>query len=247
MPPIKEIHFFDHLHIPECRSWTHYHIKKGVTDALKWHVQNQTFNLDQFKYLVDIAMERPFTEDWYRFCFDRPSARGKVTGDITPEYCTLPEEGVQHVKTLLGPELKLIYSIRNPVDRALSQLKMNLTRRGLQNEGEDFWLAEAKNPVIFQRGDYQTYIPRWERFFPRENMLYLPYGKVGKDPAWLISTVEKHLGVDPHTAYKDIGKVVHKTKETKVPQKVVSYLQEALTPQVEFLESHFGKEFCSQI
>jgi hypothetical protein len=247
MPPIKEIHFFDHLHIPEFRTWTHYHIKKGVSDALKWHVQNEEINLGYFKYLVDVALVSPFTEDWYRFCFDRPPACGKVTGDITPEYCTLPQEGVQHVKNLLGENVKLIYLIRDPVERALSQLKMNLTRLDLQNEDENFWLAEAKKPVIFQRGDYKTYIPRWEAAFPRANILYLPYQKVGEDPADLLSSIEDHIGVNHYSDYSNITKRIHKTKETQVPKNVIAYLHEALAPQVSFLQGHFDTDFCRQI
>lgn len=247
MPPIKEIHFFDHVHIPENRVWTLGHIRHGVTENLKWHVQNNVINFDHFRFLIDMGTKDTFTESWYRACFDRPGARGKLVGDITPEYSTLPESGVQHVRDLLGPDLRIIYIIRNPIERALSQLKMNLTRRGLQNENEDFWLSEAKNPVIFQRGDYKTYIPRWEKVFPRENLLYLPYGNVEHDPARLLSSVEDHIGVDHLTGYNDLGARIHKTKETKVPKSVEAYLGDTLAPQVSFLEEHFGPGFCRQI
>ena len=243
MPPLKEIHFFDHMYITENRSWTLNHVKKGVTDALRWHVENETINLDHFKYLVDIAMERPFSEDWYRFCYNRPAARGKVLGDITPEYCTLPEDGVRYVKHLLGPKLKLIYIIRNPVDRAVSQLKMNLTRRGKEGENEEFWIAAAKDPVIVQRGDYSKYIPTWEKLFPVENILYLPYKQVGTDPNGLMDRIHSHLGISGHANYKGLGSRVHKTKEAKVPRGVQAYFEQLLAPQSEFIRQRFGASF----
>ncbi len=246
MPPLKEIHFFDHLYIPENRAWTPSHIKKGVTEALKWHVENETINLDHFKYLVDLAMVNPFTEDWYRFCYNRTTAKGKILGDITPEYCTLPEEGVEYVKQLLGSNLKIIYLIRNPVERAISQLKMNLTRRGQEGENENFWIAAAKQPVIYQRGDYETYIPRWESIFPKENILYLPYRQVKADPARLLAGIEDHLGIPHHAGFKGISNRVHKTKETRVPNGVVAYLDELLASQSSFLKSRFGEKFFAQ-
>ncbi len=245
MPPLKEIHFFDHVHIPENRSWTLPHIKKGVTEALKWHVENEAINLDHFKYLVDLAMVEPFTEDWYRACYHRPAAEGKSLGDITPEYSTLPEHGVEHVKKLLGSNLKLIYIIRNPVDRALSQLKMNLTRRGQEGSGEDFWIQSAKEPVIAQRGDYRTYVPRWEKVFPSNNILYIPYKQVKADPVTLLRQIEDHLGIPYHHGYSDLEKRVHKTREAKVPTTVIRYLEQSLTHQSDFIKERFGEKFYS--
>ncbi len=40
MPPVKELHYFNHLFVPEHRSWTRWHIQTGVNRALKWHVEN---------------------------------------------------------------------------------------------------------------------------------------------------------------------------------------------------------------
>ncbi len=245
MPPIKELHFFDHLYIPDNRKWTHGHIKKGVTDALKWHVEQGAINLDHFKYLVNLATEEPFSEAWYRNCFNRPTALQKVLGDITPEYSTLPVEGVEYVRNLLGADLKLIYMIRNPLERALSQLRMNLTRRGHEHENDGFWLEAAKDPVILQRGDYCSYIPRWEQVFPKENILYLPYKQVKDDPTGLLATVEKHLGLVQHAGYNGIGNRVHRTKEARVPKSSIAYLEDALAPQVHFLKERFGGAFYS--
>ena len=247
MPPLKEIHYFDHLYVPENRSWTLPHIKKGVAEALKWHIQKDAIRLDHFKYLVDLAMVNPFTEEWYRACFNRPAAKGKVTGDITPEYCTLPEEGISYVRQLLGEKLKIVYIIRHPVERAISQLKMNLTRMGKENENEAFWLAAAKERVITQRGDYQTYIPRWEKAFPRESILYLPYKQVNSTPLSFLKQIETHLGIPHYPQYSGIGNRVHKTGEAKVPASVIAYLEEALAPQSTFLKSHLGQEFYGAI
>ena len=245
MPPVKELHFFDHLYVPENQSWTHYHIKKGITDSLKWHFNNNAGNLEQIKYLVDTALVNPFTEDWYRFCFNRPGAHGKILGYITPEYSTLPEEGIRYVRGLLGQNLRIIYIIRNPIDRALSQLKMNMTRRGKDAEGEDVWMSAAKESVIAQRGDYETYVDRWDRNFPQSHLLYLPYKMVKKAPDRLLKSVETFLGTEQHHTFKDAQNAVHKTKSVQVPDRVVDYISSTLEHQSRFLESRFGVDFLS--
>jgi hypothetical protein len=247
MPPVKELHFFDHLYIPENRAWTLNHILKGTAQTREWHVNNNVINPDYFRYLADMETKEPFTESWYRACYNRPDADGKVLGDITPEYSTLPEEGIHYIRELLGSKLRLIYIIRNPLERALSQLKMNLTRRSQENESEAFWLNAAKKSVILQRGDYKTYIPRWEKNFHHENILYLPYQMVKNDPKKFLREVETHIGVAPFSKYNRISVPVHRTKEAKVPDCCSAYLKDMLTDQDEFLLNHFGKKFVSLI
>ncbi|MFM2278684.1 MAG: hypothetical protein RLZZ444_915, partial [Pseudomonadota bacterium] len=123
MPPVKELHYFNHLFVPENRSWTGYHLRQGTSNALKHHVKFAD-NVDfQFVRYLGRFVEEPFTEAWYRGTFERPGARGKVLGDITPEYSTIPVEGIDYIRRLLGSP-KIIYIIRNPIDRALSQLRM---------------------------------------------------------------------------------------------------------------------------
>jgi len=45
LPPVKELHFFDHLFVERNRSWTEGHIRKGVREALKWQI-NHARNLN---------------------------------------------------------------------------------------------------------------------------------------------------------------------------------------------------------
>jgi hypothetical protein len=245
MPPLKEIHYFDHIFVPENRAWTHNHIKKGVSDSLRWHVAKGAVNLTYFKYLVDVATENPFTEEWYRYCYSPSNASGKMLGDITPEYSTIPEEGIQYVKNLLGCDLKLIYIIRNPVDRAISQLKMNLTRKGMERENDETWMQAAKDPVIQQRGDYKTYVQQWENNFPSDQILYLPYKQVKINAAGLIKSVESHLGISSFSNYVGLEKSIHKTKEAAVPPVVGDYFRTILAEQENFIKTRFGEKFFS--
>ncbi len=243
MPPFKEIHYFDQIYIPENRPWCLGHVKKSIKKLLMRQTKDKKFNLNYCKYLVDLALVDTFTEEWYKACFNRRVAKGKALGDITPAYCALPDEGVEYVRKFLGPDLKIIYIIRNPVSRAISHLKMNLTRGGKNMEGAKVWIEEAKSPKIIHRGDYLTYIPRWEKYYSTENILYIPYNQVQEDPKGLVVQIEKHLGVPAFSGYNGLSEVIHKTKELPVPQEVVQYFSELLAPQAEFLKARFGESF----
>ena len=192
MPPVKELHFFDHLYVEANRHWTTGHIHQGVQRALKFHLNgDKPVDWEFVRYLTDMATHKMFTKPWYLRCFERPRAEKSVCGDITPEYSTIPLEGIQHVKRML-PEVKVLYIVRDPVERALSQLRMNVERRG-EVPREDSLLRMADHPDIDNRGDYAAYIPRWRGMFPEDRMLMLPYGDIASDPKGFMRQVETCL------------------------------------------------------
>lgn len=245
MPPVKELHYFNHLFVPENRKWTKWHLRHSINAAVKHYVgRNEDLYLPYLQYLVDLGSREPFTEDWYRRAFDLPAAAGKVVGDITPEYSTIPDAGIRYLRGLLGAP-KIIYLIRSPVSRALSQLKMNVSRGAKGGLTEAEWLEQADQWDIANRGDYATYVPRWRAHFAEADILFLPYGRIAKDPAGVMREIETFLGLAPHE-YPRLVERVHKTKSFDVPRSATALLEKKLAPQAAFLETEFGAAFARQ-
>ena len=243
MPPVKELHYFDHLYVPENRKWTKWHVVGGASRALKWHMNSAEHpDFDHVRYLTDLASKELFSEAWYERAFDRPAARGKLLGDITPEYSTISEEGVDYVRRLLGG-VKILYIIRHPVDRALSQVRMNLQRRGLTAPQDAEWMSAIGEWDIQNRGDYRTYVPRWKSAFTGKDLLFVNYRDITSRPAELIGEIESFLGVDHQADYSNLTRKVHETKTMAVPAAIRSRLEERLRTQVEFVRSEFGPDF----
>ena len=246
LPPIKELHFFDHLFVEANRRWTLWHIQSSARRAIDWHVRNAPrMELDYIKYLTRLATEDVFTEKWYRSAFERPGAHGRICGDVTPEYSTVTEAGVQFVHGLLGA-VKIIYIIREPVGRALSQLRMTADRRFGGSVDEATWLKLAAEPDIENRGAYSQYVPRWKKYFSNEDLLFIPYQKIGNDPIGVLRQIEAFLGIKGHT-YKSSGRKIHATEPISIPEKVKSTLSETLAEEVRFIHREFGSEFASQV
>lgn len=250
MPPIKELHFFDHLYVEQNRIWIKRHIRHGVLTALTKHlaehqdknIKSENMQLDwpYLKYLVDMTVHQPFTDAWYARCFNRPQAKKRLCGDITPEYSTIPEEGIEHIKKLI-PNVKIFYIIRDPVERALSQIRMNIERRRV-NPDESILLKICDEWDIDNRGDYMTYIPRWQKNIDEKNLLILPYGNMKKDGKSFMRQIEDFLGVFNFDGYDFITKI-HETKKFTIPESVITKLTERYMPQREFIEKTFGQEF----
>ena len=244
MPPVKELHFFDHVYMEANRKWTVGHIRGGVQRALKYHLDTEkAVDWEFVRYLSDMATHKMFTKPWYLRCFDRPRARGAICGDITPEYSTIPLEGIQHVKRML-PDVKIIYIVRDPVERALSQLRMNVERRGEQ-PSEGLLLRMADHPDIDNRGDYRKYIPQWRQVFSQERMLIVPYGEIATDPRGFLRRIEEFIGAPPFDGY-DLEGRVHETRKFSIPPSVVEKLRQRYAPQYAFLNAEFGPEFVSR-
>jgi hypothetical protein len=250
MPPVKELHFFDHLFIPENRDWTSSHIKKGVNERLQWHINNpHGIDYSTIEYLAKLAHKNMFTPEWYAAAFDRPGTSGKVLGDITPEYSTLPENGIEFLKELLPQDLKIIYIIRDPIERALSQLRMNLERRNVNSEllTDNEWFSFCKEPAIKNRGDYANYIPRWEKCFPEENIKYIPYKSLNITPDAALAEIEEFLKIKKFKGYGNLSAKIHVTKKINIHPCVYEYFKNELGEQYLFLKEKFDDKFLINI
>jgi hypothetical protein len=239
MPPVKELHFFDHLFVPENRKWTGWHIKTHVGKAIKWHRENGKDKGLYFDYLQGLLAEDMFTETWYRRAYSLPAARSKTTGDITPEYCMIDRSGVEYVRSLLG-DIKIIIMVRDPVDRSLSQIRMNAKNQkvDLGSASLEQWMALAKDPVIYTRARYSEFIPLWQDLLGKREILILQYNDVGRNPTALLKNVEAFLGL-ASGHYADATKKVYETsnKQTQVPALVMEHLVEQLSSQTRYFEA----------
>jgi hypothetical protein len=195
------------------------------------------------EYVTYLKGESMFTEKWYIRAFDRPSAKGKVTGDVTPAYCTIGTKGIAYVKTLLHNP-KIIWFIRNPLDRAISQLRMNISRAGVgENPLRKTWLEFTEDPVIRNRGMLSKYIPEWEKAFGPEHTLYLPYNEIADNPEVILRRVESFLQVPAYDSYRHLRTRRHESRIVDVPPYIEERLARIVRKEEIFLENRFGMDF----
>lgn len=124
----------------------------------------------------------------------------RVEGEITPSYASLPVATIQVIHQHL-PQLKLIYSLRNPIDRAWSAACMFLTRAQMElEEASDQWFLDhfySKNSRL--RGDYETCIRHWTAIYPKENLLLLDYDQIKSEPTAVLQRCCAHLELPDFT------------------------------------------------
>ena len=242
-PPFKEVQFFNHRYIEEHREWLPWHFnrtKKNIRES--WARRGREMPAHLTDYLERLTRGEMFTKHWYKRVF-APTPVGALAMDVTPEYSTLPDEGVDFIGKFL-PNAKFVYVIRHPVDRAISQMRMNMRRLKRTPRTDDDWKAEVEDPVLMDRGDYATYVPRWRARFGPDRLLILPFGQIAADPQGLLRRIEEFLGLAPHGTYRGADQKVFASEGgPSVPPEVRAKLREKLEPQFAFLEAEFGPEF----
>jgi len=134
--------------------------------------------------------------NWYCDLFaGQPGTR---QGEITPAYALLPRAHIRQIHEL-NPALRLIFIIRNPLERAWSAALMALERAEMTiDEASDQWFIDHFHSAgSLNRGDYQSSIETWRSVFPADQLLILRYEQIKNEPLQLLQQCCRHLGVDP--------------------------------------------------
>jgi hypothetical protein len=244
LPPIKELQYFNHLFIADDRRWTRRHIEEHARAALRRHIgDGGEIDLDYIAYLSRLATDDLFTEAWYRRVFDRPEAGGRLRGDVSPAYCAIGAPGVAYLRTLLAA-VRIVYIIRDPVERALSHLRMIAEHRGVAAPSDAEWRAFAAEPMITIHSTYSAHVPLWRAAFAPSDLKFLPYRRVAAEPLGVLRAVEAFLGLKPHD-YGGLAERIHATTPKTVPSWLRDSLEARLGPERAFVRNAFGADFAA--
>ena len=121
----------------------------------------------------------------------------RLEGEITPAYAILPEVRIAQLREV-APQLRLLYLLRNPVERAWSSALMALGRAEMRrDEASDQWFIDHfHSRGSLARGDYARCLENWLAHFPREQLLVLRYEHIETQPEALLDSVCVHIGVE---------------------------------------------------
>lgn len=129
---------------------------------------------------------------------------GKVHGDITPAYGILPPEVIAECREAF-PHLRLLYLIRNPIERAWSAACMAVARAEMTpEEASDAWFIDHfRSAGSLARGDYERCLRNWRFAYGEGAVLVLRYEDIARQPAGLLNETCSHLGIAPVFAEGD--------------------------------------------
>lgn len=170
---------------------------------------------------------------WYQNNYFGGAENYPWIGEITPSYIFF-ESAPERIFKTLGPNIKLIIILRNPVDRAYSHYWMQY-KRGIETfpfiEALLMELARIRQGYFgktrfsyLTRGFYTEQIKRYLNYFPLENMKFFLFEEFILDIPGIVSEVLDFLNCDHN--YLNELKVFDKVNSSELNRK--QYLQGVL-------------------
>lgn len=185
--------------------------KSGTTSLHRYLDLHPQFSMSSFKepafFLRHEAREvhRFQIRDRSRFLalFD---ARAPFRGESSVRYSWWPlNPGAPAAVAAEVPEMKFVYLVRDPVDRAVSQfVQLQVNREREMREGfrgktlsEALREPEPHRNALIAPGLYMTQIRQYLDYFPRDSILVLDSDDLRKRRSETVSEVIQFLGADP--------------------------------------------------
>ena len=243
--PRKEVHYFDRK--IQDRSGVVSRLIGRSRDAEQWRRQVRQIpkqlakspSFQELRWNFRYYM-RPYDDRWYAQIFE--SKKEKVSGEITPAYSVLKQERIAHVHRLM-PETKLIFFMRNPIERVWSHTVMSFDKveKGSATAVSDReLLRKIERDSSWKLSNYIRTLENWGSFYPEERIFVGFLEDVHFFPEELLRRLFDFLEVEPHFDERLVGKKIHTRSDATMPTSVAIQLAKNFHAEISRLGERFG-------
>ena len=185
-----------------------------------------------------------YSDEWYLSLFNCDAE--KVSGELTPAYSILSEEDVKEMAILL-PNTKIVFLMRNPVERAWSMLRFN------EKRGEDLNLENIKeltreidSEKQSLRSNYARTIDVYSSAFGKENLLIGFYDAISEQPEALLKEILSFLNIElEDPGIFNFSLVSNASPKNAMPPEIHSYLREKYVESILTMADTYGS-YCQR-
>jgi len=205
------------------------------------------------KYFMNKSINELDITEYYKKYFSHCISNNHVLGEKSTSYYER-EESAQLISALL-PDCKIIYLLRNPVDRAISNYFFSLNN-GLENRSlEEVFIDNVAPPPVIDntvsvnpfdyhsRGEYEKHLIIYLKYFKKEQLKVLVFedfiGNIKK-----IQKLYNFLNADNNFCPSGIKRIVRPSKKAhNIPNNVIFRLVEHYRESLSSLEELLNKDF----
>jgi len=196
-------------------SWLHKNLKK-IKEIELPDEKETNFFLSNKKFKKGI--------NWY---LNKFKDKSKIHGEISSGYIYLEEHRIRYIKKLF-PKLKIIFFIRNPIERLISEFNF---QRVYKKKPINKFNLFIKKKVEEDRLYLSKHILKFRKFFPLENFYLVDFEKIKKNPEMVINEILFFLNVkNPNIKVHGLDQIIGKSfnprfkKIDRIRIKLHSYL-----------------------
>lgn len=178
--------------------------------------------------------------EWYRRLFAPAAARGLVSGDISPSYALLAKRTIETKVLAANPDMRVIYTLRDPVERILSHVGKRLKQGDAAAQDRTaFVQAFVHSPAAEAFTDYVGAIETWRSVVGPERLKVLFFDDLADRPQDYLEEVATFIGIDP--AGMDVGTgAMNAGQNVSRQEPLVAELSRKYLPQLEQLADAYG-------
>ncbi|MAG31826.1 MAG: hypothetical protein CL908_13140 [Deltaproteobacteria bacterium] len=254
LPPPKELHYFDHPH-PSLPARLFNRKKNHLRKARAYVLEKLAQEVREFGR----PQEYPEFVWAFRYCFGHrsdawyeslfPEIEGKIRGEVCPGYARVDLDRVAQIAQLM-PNAKIIYLLRNPVERAWSSLSMHFRKGGdqlIDAVSEEEVLRRFEYPKTRRHADYAANLENWSRHFSEEQLMVGFFEDLRADPRRFLESILHFLGVraDDAVLPEDVASRRNAGRSEVMPAQVARALARTCLPEAQAMHALFGNEHTS--
>ena len=252
---IKEYHVFDYMFIPAFSAGMAKKRKELETlqemvlkprepteaEALAQRAQRSEL-LQGFRETPELYVQY-FQSIWE----NNPSV--EVVGDITPSYAGLSAENYREIKKHLeanGFAVKVIFLMRDPVDRVRSQIRMihaRLEKRGSDASIEETFATFFKDPMVEIRTRYENMLRALDEAFRPEDFLVLFFEEFFGNQSF--HQVTDFLGISHFDV--DFKKVFSYPEKETISEHLKKQARRYYASTHQYCMARYGEKFIKEI
>ena len=168
--------------------------------------------------------------DWYQTNFKANSLK---KGEVNPNYAMFPTCKVVPERLYsLSPDAKLIYILRDPIERLRSHIHHNYIK-GIENRSIKEIIEDKKDSLWYVA--YSKYYSQLEKFllyYDRNQILVITLEKLSKNPTYTMKQIFRFLEVNPDY-FSEYFKVKQHISEDKVkPRKLLNIIRKTFLIEI---------------
>lgn len=170
--------------------------RSGTTSMFKYLEGHPDIFMSEIKEINFFSNERYWEKgvEWYEQHFS--GATQKCVGEASTSYTSypslskIPERIFNYI-----PDAKLIYVVRDPIDRFISHYLHRVTR-GLESREINDIIHNYQDDFLLTQGKYYLQLEQYLKYFPMEHIKLLSIENLKNEPAETVRSLYEFLGID---------------------------------------------------
>ncbi len=195
----KEIHYFYALHVNPSVLSEEVRLRNVRDKYLRIDpATSRATAVRQRLHWASNYLDGPIDDIWYRnlFVFRRAE---RFAADFSNLYALLPAEAWSRIAGSVG-ELKVLYTMRHPVQRLWSHVKFHLQVTGqtslLDTWGPTDYRTFLKKPFIWENAEYGVALRNMKAGLPEGALMAVFHEDIHSDERAFLSRLERFLGIE---------------------------------------------------